>query len=318
MWSFFIFILIYICDVRKNIHIIIISLFFSFLLWGSISLSKDFYINVDIPVKVINFPEGYSSGTKLPEKISAKIRGNGWKLIAVNLGAESEYIISAGKDSGKKYINLYNSLSENQWLATDMEVLDLNPDTISIYIEKLKVKKVKIEPDVNLNFKAGYGLATEIKVTPDSTNVSGPASFVENLNSVLTERINISELDTRKVEQAFLKNIPGMNFKVTSVTVNLDVQKIVDKNFDNLPVSVIDIPGDREVVLLPNRVSVGIRGGINILGKLNEDDFKAYVYYKDVVLDTLGNVTPQVEIPDNTSLIFTKPERLRYIIKKYN
>lgn len=318
MWSFFIFILIYICDVRKNIHIIIISLFFSFLLWGSISLSKDFYINVDIPVKVINFPEGYSSGTKLPEKISAKIRGNGWKLIAVNLGAESEYIISAGKDSGKKYINLYNSLSENQWLATDMEVLDLNPDTISIYIEKLKVKKVKIEPDVNLNFKAGYGLATDIKVTPDSTTVSGPASFVENLNSVLTERINISELDTRKVEQAFLKNIPGMNFKVTSVTVNLDVQKIVDKNFDNLPVSVIDIPGDREVVLLPNRVSVGIRGGINILGKLNEDDFKAYVYYKDVVLDTLGNVTPQVEIPDNTSLIFTKPERLRYIIKKYN
>ncbi|HSP87978.1 MAG TPA: hypothetical protein VLN45_07575 [Ignavibacteriaceae bacterium] len=303
---------------RKNIHIIIISLFFSFLLWGSISLSKDFYINVDIPVKVINFPEGYSSGTKLPEKISAKIRGNGWKLIAVNLGAESEYIISAGKDSGKKYINLYNSLSENQWLATDMEVLDLNPDTISIYIEKLKVKKVKIEPDVNLNFKAGYGLATDIKVTPDSTTVSGPASFVENLNSVLTERINISELDTRKVEQAFLKNIPGMNFKVTSVTVNLDVQKIVDKNFDNLPVSVIDIPGDREVVLLPNRVSVGIRGGINILGKLNEDDFKAYVYYKDVVLDTLGNVTPQVEIPDNTSLIFTKPERLRYIIKKYN
>ncbi|MDO8548833.1 MAG: hypothetical protein Q7S39_01605, partial [Ignavibacteria bacterium] len=116
---------------RKNIHIVIISLFFSFLLWGSISLSKDYYITVDIPVNIINFPQGYSSGTKLPDKISAKIRGKGWKLIAVNLGAESEYIISAGNDTGRKYINLYNSLSENQWLASDMEVLDLSPDTLS-------------------------------------------------------------------------------------------------------------------------------------------------------------------------------------------
>jgi len=304
--------------VRKNIHIIIISLFFSFLLWGSISLSKDYYITVDIPVNVINFPQGYSSGTKLPDKISAKIRGKGWKLIAVNLGAESEYIISAGNDTGRKYINLYNSLSENQWLASDMEVLDLSPDTLSLYIEKVREKKVKIEPDLNLGFKPGYGLATDIKIYPDSINVVGPASYLKNLNSIPTERIEISGLDTRTIEQAILKDLPGMTYDVSNVTVNLDVQKIVDKNFDNLPVSVLDIPSDREVVLLPNRISIGVRGGINILGKLNEDQLKAFVYYRDVVLDTLGNVAPYVEIPRNTSLIYTRPERLRYIIKKYN
>ena len=303
---------------RKNIHIIIISLFFSFLLWGSISLSKDYYITVDIPVNVINFPQGYSSGTKLSDKISAKIRGKGWKLIAVNLGAESEYIISAGNDTGRKYINLYNSLSENQWLASDMEVLDLSPDTLSLYIEKVREKKVKIEPDLNLGFKPGYGLATDIKIYPDSINVVGPASYLKNLNSIPTERIEISGLDTRTIEQAILKDLPGMSYDVSNVTVNLDVQKIVDKNFDNLPVSVLDIPSDREVVLLPNRISIGVRGGINILGKLNEDQLKAFVYYRDVVLDTLGNVAPYVEIPRNTSLIYTRPERLRYIIKKYN
>lgn len=287
-------------------------------MWGSISLSKDYYITVDIPVKVINFPEGYSSGTSLPDKISAKIRGKGWKLIAVNLGAESEYFISAGNDTGRKYINLYNSLSENQWLASDMEILDLNPDTLSLYIEKIREKKVKIEPDFKLEFKPGYGLATSIKVYPDSTNVIGPASYLKNLNSISTERVEISELDTRTIEQAILKDLPGMTYDVRNVTVNLDVQKIVDKNFDNLFVSVLDIPGDREVVLLPNRITVGVRGGINILGKLNEDKIKAFVYYRDVVLDTLGNVAPHLEIPENTSLIYTKPERLRYIIKKYN
>lgn len=303
---------------RKNLHIVIISLFFSFLLWGSISLSKDYYITIEFPVRVINFPEGYSSGTKLPEKISAKIRGNGWKLVAVNLGAESEYIISAGNDTGRKYFNLHNYLSDNQWLSSDMEVIDLSPDTLSIYIERISEKKVKIIPDLNLEFKPGYGLATEIKVFPDSTIISGPTSYLKRINSVFTEEIKLSDLDSRVVEQVNLKSITGMNYSVNTASITLDVQKIVDKNFDNLVVSVIDIPGDREVVLLPNRISVGLRGGINILGKLNEDEIKTYVYYRDVVLDTLGSVAPHVEIPKNTSLIYTKPDRLRYIIKKYN
>ena len=303
---------------RKNIHIVIISLFFSFILWGSISLSKDYYITVDVPLKVINFHNGYSSGTKLPDKISAKIRGNGWKLIAVNLGAESEYIISAGNDTGRKYINLYNYLSENQWLSYDMEVIDLIPDTLSLYIEKVSEKKVKIEPRLDLEFKLGYGLANEVKLSPDSAYVTGPLSYLKNINSIPTNEIKLSELDARTVEQTGLKELPGMTYNVNSVTLTLDVQKIVDKNYDNFPVSVIDIPGDREVVLLPNRISVGVRGGINILGKLSEDDIKTYVYYRDVVLDTLGSVTPHVEIPPNTTLIYTKPERLRYIIKKYN
>jgi YbbR domain-containing protein len=304
--------------VRKNIHIIIISLFFSFLLWGSISLSKDYYITVDVPLKVINFPDGYSSSTKLPQNISAKIRGNGWKLVAVNLGAETEYVISAGNDTGRKYINLYNSLSENQWLSSDMEVLDLNPDTLSLYIEKVIDKKVKIEPSLNLNYKPGYSLATDVGIYPDSAVVTGPVSYLNEISSVPTQEIRLLDLDSKITEQVSLADLPGLSYNVNNVTVTLDVQKIVDKNFDNLLVSVIDIPGDREVVLLPNRISVGVRGGINILGKLNEEEIKIYVYYRDVVLDTLGSVAPNVEIPANTSLIYTKPERLRYIIKKFN
>jgi hypothetical protein len=199
-----------------------------------------------------------------------------------------------------------------------MEVLELSPDTLSIYIEKVTEKIVKILPDVELNFKFGYGLASEILLNPDSTKIVGPISLLRDLNSVQTERIEINKLDSRRFEMAKVKNVSGIISDVGAVTINLDVQKIVDKNFDNLLVSILDIPVDREVVLLPNRVSIGIHGGINILGKLNENNFKAYVYYRDVVLDTLGSITPNIEIPLNTTLIYIKPERLRYIIKKYN
>ena len=302
---------------KKNIHIIIISLLFSIILWGSISLSKDYYITVHFPVKIVNFHEGYTSGSTLPSKISAKIKGTGWKLLSLNLGSESEYIVSAGGDTGRKYINLYNSLSENQWLASDMEVIDLSPDTLSIRIEKMGRKKVKIDPEITLDFKDGYGLAEDIQINPESTYVSGPVSYLKNLTSIPTEQKVLKGLDSKIVDHVSLKDIRGMSYAQNLVSIYLDVQKIVDKNFDNIPVSVLDLPTDREVVLLPNRVSIGVHGGVNILGKLNEDQLKAYVYYKDVVLDTVGSVVPKIETPDNTSIMYVKPERLRYIIKKY-
>ena len=64
------------------------------------------------------------------------------------------------------------------------------------------------------------------------------------------------------------------------------------KQFDNIAVDVIDIPSNKEVVLLPNKINFNVRGGIEILGKLKPDQFRAYVRYQSLVQDTTGSVTP--------------------------
>ncbi len=303
---------------KKNIHIIILSFLFSFILWISISLSNDYYATVKIPVKVTDFHPGYATSTPIPKDISVKLKGKGWKLITVNLGSESDYLIPAGSDSGWKNVNLYNYLAENQWLSSDVEVIDIAPDTLSFFVEREISKKVKIQPEVELNFKPGYGLASSIKISPESTIVFGPISTVENLSSIPLESFEFNDLDQKTIEQVPLKEIPGLSYSHTKTQVQLDVQKIVDKSFDNIPVSILDVPRDRDVVLLPNKISIGLRGGIDILAKVTDDSLNAQVFYKDVVLDTLGSVAPQVKIPSNVKLLFIKPERLRYVIKKFN
>ncbi len=318
MWSFFISFLIYICKMKKNLHVVIISVLFSIILWVSITLSNDFYATIDIPLKIVDFPQGYTTGTPLPDKVSIKIKGKGWKLIAVKLGSESDYVISAAGDSGKESVNLYNYLVENQWLSSDVEVIDILPDTLTFYVERIINRRLPVDPNLILNFKPGYGIAAPITVFPDSIIVYGPKSYVSKLTTVPTQSHEFDNLDERTVEHIPLKNLRGMTYQFSSVTVNLDVQRIVDKNFDGIPVNVHDVPRDRDVVLLPNRLTLGIRGGIEILGKLDTSDFNAYVNYSEVVLDTLGSIIPHITIPENTTLIYTKPERLRYIIKKFN
>jgi hypothetical protein len=302
---------------KKNLHIIVLSVIFSVILWISISLSNDYYATVNVPVKLTNFPTGYSTPSVIPKDISVKLKGKGWKLLGVNLSTKSDYNISV-EDSGKISVSLYNFLAENQWLSSDIEVIDISPDTLSFYVEKDYLKKVSIVADLDLSYKPGYGLASPVKIYPDSTTVYGPKSVVRNLTFVYTKRKSFKDLDDQTNEQVPLEDLPGVIYNNKDVQVNLNVQKIVDKNFDNVTVSIIDLPMDRDVVLLPNKITVGVRAGIEILGKMKSENIKAYVNYRDIVLDTLGSIIPKTDLPKNTTLEYIKPERLRYIIKKFN
>ncbi len=302
---------------KKNFHIIIISFLFSVILWVSISLSNDFYATFEFPVKLIDFPEGYTTGSLSQQKISVKVKGKGWKLISVILSSEANYVIPVGKKIGKRSINLYNFLVENQWLTSDNEVINISPDTLSFFVEKISYKKLPVKPELNLNFKDGYGLASKIIVEPDSVVVFGPTSYLNSLDYIPTENIDYSNLNSKRTEIIPLKNIFGMRYAHKNVNVTLDIQKIVDKNIVNVLVKILDVPRDRNVLLLPNRINIGVRGGIDVLGKLDTSEVNAFVNYREVVLDTLGSVPPHVELPENTTLLYFKPERLKYIIKKF-
>jgi len=303
---------------KKNLHIIIISFLFSVILWASISLSNDYYATFQVPLKLVDFQQGLTSGSKLPEKVSIKVKGKGWKLVTAKLGSESEYVVTANGDTGKRYINLSNYLSENQWLSSDVEVIDISPDTLTFNIEKITSKKLKIEPDVEVSFRDGYGFATPVTVQPDSVVVHGPVSELKNMSTVPTVPIKLENLSDKLDMKINLDKKNGMSFSENSVLVTLNVQRIVDKVIEDVPVNILDVPADRDVVLLPNKINIGIHGGIDILGKLTGDDFRAYVNYRDVVLDTLGGIIPKLESPGNVSVQYIKPDQLRYIIKKFN
>ena len=302
---------------KKNIFIIIVSLIFSIILWVSLSLSNEYYTSIVVNLKIIDLPEGYTTASNFPSKIVIKMKGKGWKLAVERIGSVSDFIISAKYDSGRIVANLYNSLSENHWLTNEMEVSNINPDTISFNVEKIASKKVKILPLINISYKPGYGLAEPIYIYPESTIVYGPWSVIKNMTSVSTEAVQYKNIDSRINSRISLLSRKGFSYDINSVSVFLDVQKIVDMDINDVPVTVNDVPKDREVVILPNQMSLGLRGGIDILGKISSDQFKITVNYRNIVLDTLGSVQPDIELPKNVLLIYSKPERLRYIIKKY-
>lgn len=302
---------------KHKIIIIFFSLVFAILVWGSITLSDQFYNSYELSVVVINTPKGYVSGFPNPPNVAVKLKAKGWQLFNLGLNPKTEFFVSADDDSGNITINAYDQIPENTWLSSGVTVIDIAPRNISLKVEKLVFKKIKVESNTDITFEPGYGLATPIKIYPDSIMAAGPKSIIEKTFLIKTQKVFYSSLDSKKKIITDLENIPGFEFKQQKVELTLNVQRIVDNSFDGIKVTVKNIPADREVVLIPNTISCSLRGGINIIGKVTADQITASIDYKDVILDTLGIIKPTVIIPPNTELLFTKPPDLRYIIKKF-
>jgi hypothetical protein len=302
---------------RKKIYLLSAAAIFSLLLWGFISLSETYYTEVDLKLTLFDFPKGYTTGSNFPGNVLLKVKGKGWKLLSLNIGPEDEFRLTVNGDSGKKFISLANNLVNNQWILSDMEIIDIIPDSIECDVEKIVTKKIPVVPELDLNFKPGYGLATELIYSPDSVIVSGPAGMINKLGKIKTDLLKLSGLDSRVKKILKLPTMRGFEYNTETISITLDVQRIIDREINNIKVEVINAPPDKEVLLFPNKITCSVRGGIEILGKLSESQFSSYVYYQDVYYDTLGSLRPYIESPPNTTVLFTKPERLRYVIKSF-
>lgn len=301
---------------KKNILMIVLSLFVSMILWISIALSNKYYSTFDIPLKIINYPEGYSAANTSTSSIKIKLRGSGLELLALKLNPVGEFLVTANADSGKKFIRLMNNIAENQYLTSGLDVIDISPDTVSVLIEKEITKKVKVIPHVKLTYKDGYGLASDILVYPDSVNIIGPRSLIEKFEYAPTQLFEINLLSKKLFEDVNLKNLHGISYEYNQVKLGIDVQQIVEKEM-SINVGISDVPPDRDIVLIPNKIDIVLRGGIDFLGKIDENQIISTVNYNDVITDTLGSVIPKVLNPVNTKVINVKPQRLKYVVKKF-
>ncbi|MGE5437138.1 MAG: YbbR-like domain-containing protein [Syntrophothermus sp.] len=300
---------------KKKLFIIFISFCFSAILWISIALSSNYYATINVPLKLINFPKGYTTNSNIPTTTSIKIRGKGWDLFSFNLSSSNEYVVSV--DSGKRNINLYNSLNENLWLSSGKEVVEIFPNQIRLQYERVLKKKVKIVPDYEIEFKPSYGLATPIKLSPDSVVISGPYTLIEEIDSVVTEPLRSKDIDTKIAQSIELKKNPKINYSIDEVQIDMDVQQIVDKDFIGIEVKILELPKNLDIILVPNKIDVGVRGGIDLIGKLQPEEINASINYKDFLIDTLDVMVPNITVPENVNIINIKPESLKFIIKKY-
>lgn len=156
---------------KKTIIPISFIVLLSIILWGSVSLSGDFITTITVPVQIINSPANYTLGNISNKELSIRLKGKGWELARLELTGNDEFLVSANKKIGKIRANLRNHIEINSWLTSSFQVLDISPATIEYEIDKIITKTVSIKLNSRIEFRNGFGLASNIVLEPSEIEI---------------------------------------------------------------------------------------------------------------------------------------------------
>ena len=301
---------------QNKIVLGILAFLISGMVWLSLSLSEQYYTTINVPIKITNLPEGYAFDGELPDKLDVKMKIQGWKLLFSRNFQEEIFVVPASKDLLNGKVNFKSAISENPWIAGEGEIISVYPEDAQIHIARSFTKKVKVSAIIQFACKEGFGIARPIIVSPDSITITGTRAALEKTDSVVTEMQKYTNLDQGISVQLALKKQQGILYSEDHVLVAVEIQKMLDKDFQDLRIEAINLPPDRAVVFTPEAITVNARGGLDILGKLQSSDFRAYVDYKEIFDDSLGVITPNVILPPFVEKNYLEPTKIRVVIKK--
>lgn len=302
---------------KKNLNLIFISLLIALIIWVSITLSEEYYYTYNIPLVITKMPQELALGSQIPSSANIKVKGRGWRLLSLSLSGDFVFKISLKNDIGNVRIRLLNSLNENSWATSNIQIIEINPSQIEVEIDKKISRKLPIKLNNELNFREGFGLAQLPILEPDSVIVFGSYKLVSQYDSIPTKKYKFDNLDKEFEKTIELEELQGLSFSPNKINVKFDIQQIVEKEFNDLPIEIKDVPPDRNILLIPDKITIALRGGINLLGKIQNEEIKVFTDYATILNDTIGSIQPNVIVPQNTEFIYQKPERIRYILKKF-
>lgn len=302
---------------NKKYHIILLSIIFALLLWFLINMNYEYSTSSEIRINILNL-NNIALKTPLPESFKIKIKGRGWDLLAFHLTKNIEFNLDlAQAKSGAWHIDKKNII-EGISLPHNLSIIDASIDSIHIYTDKLDSVKLPIKLEADIKFKDGYASIGEIELRPDSIIIKGAKSILDTLKEWRTKTMLIKDVSEKIKINVPLADMPKyvLETDIKEVELSLVVEPIADKTLSGVNISINSLPINREIILIPPKIDLIIRGSINRLSEISTEQINVYVEYTDIIDDTTGYIQPRFSIPDGLKIVKHNPEKFQYIIRK--
>jgi YbbR domain-containing protein len=303
---------------NKNFHIAIISTLFAAALWISVNMGNQYQTDISVPLLLENIKPNRALAHPVPQTVTVKIQTSGWMLVELYFVPDARYAIDLADVISRLSVITNNEISERLKLPESVRALEVKPDTITIVLDEKIKKNVPLEPVVQLSFREGYGVVGDIISVPDTISLTGARSLLDRIDRWQTQLRSFTSLKSDLHVRVPVSDTLAYGVTPFPLTVDLqaDVQQIAEKSLYSIPVEVDQVPGNRVVVLIPPKIDIIVRGGIQQIAAMDAKDFSAYIDYRSILLDTTGSIQPVVVLPKNLRIVRQDPERLQYVVRK--
>jgi len=300
---------------RERLVVFIVSFILALCLWLMVNLSRDYNLNVELPIKLGSVPENKALVTKLPKTATVSVMGEGWKLI--NLYNNPPRI---NVDVSDTQVNLFDQVQQQMNAMPDISVQKVQPLILNLKLEDRVSKRVPIRSRVHIAFDDQYGMVGGHNLQPDSITVSGATSLIKNIRDWPTDSVTIEDVSSNISQVVKLKD-PGevIDLSRNEVMFNAKVEQFTEGEI-KVNIETQNLPKGRSVSYSPSTVNVKFNIPIDEYTNLkNTNPFKAFVNYSQIQRDSTGFVAPQIQqVADTTEYHINirsfQPNRVAYFI----
>ncbi len=303
---------------QKRFHIVIGAVVFAILTWVSVNMRDEYTVTRHLPVVLENTKEGRALKFPVPRFVSVRFRGSGWAITGLYLSPDVKYYIDVASLGAEDFVITGRDLLEHIILPVTLQILEVKPDTLRLAIDEYVEKRVPIIPHIYVNYHDGYGQVGPMQIDPESAVVGGSEYMVRRTASWPTVYKKFDNLRTPVDMDIPLEESPNYSVEAfnRSTHLKIGVQPFAEKTITGIPVTAVGVPSNREVIFIPPRLDIIVRGGIDQLAKLTVEDFSTVVNYQLLISDSMDVVIPQLEAPREVRVVSKKPDKVQFIIRK--
>jgi hypothetical protein len=272
--------------------VFVVCLALSSFLWLLSSLEKRYTSRISVPVSYVDFPKDKQLSGVLPQKFDLMVDAYGYTLLSYKLRLEfSPVLLNVNElvdnslDRGNRYrytISTVNHKEEiEKQISSEIRILSVKPDTLIFNFNKIISKKIRIKPNLNLQFDNQHSLENEPSTVPDSILVSGPKNLMDTLKFVSTQFKSYNKLTHSVEEEVRLLPIQSIKLESKAVKLSIPVEQNTEVTFD-VPIQVINKPPNIVLKTFPGKVKVTCRIGLSKYKNLDYSTFHAFIKYDKI------------------------------------
>jgi hypothetical protein len=255
------------------------AIFLSLMLYVAVQLQQPVTTDFELGLN-LQLPPGRTLQQKLP-KIRAQISGKGSQVLRLrSLRGDVTRRMPDTLSTATWTIRLEPSEIEAQLpKGADVRVLEIRPREITVALDSVGRKDVRIVPLVTVVPEAGQVLHGGISIAPTIARLVGPdknLAAIESVTTIPTEIANVSGAFTRNVP---IDTTPLGIIRIAprQVTVTGEMGMLADRSFGGIPVET-GAGAVTSFIITPARVSVTVRGPEQRVLALTRDSLRVVAH----------------------------------------
>lgn len=305
---------------NKKLRIFLFFLSLSFVFWLLINLSKTYTVDIPFRLNYVDLPAKKLFQSDPENKIVLSLKTAGFKIVRYKIRKNTlEFPLSnirRTENTGYFSLTQSNLAHLQSQFSDEATVLKIKPDSLFFDLGDKSFKKAKVREGQGLEFRNGYNLVGNLKITPELITLSGPKGILDTISS-----IDLGSLDLRNNTGSFTLQVtlqsPDSKIALdpAEVTVKGRLDKFTEGTFE-IGYKVLNVPPSAIISTFPKELKLVFQVPLSDYDKVNADGFEVVCDYSDSRNNKLDHLIPRVvKKPEFVSAVRVVPNKVEYLIK---